>query len=507
MRWVSYLLFLGITTELWAAPRQGSVQFRNGDRFRGAFIGFDAKKGFGWTHNDIRGDLWIEAAAVSRLQFNAAAGDGARAHSARVKFVNGDELSMDLNGLDAEGLAMDTWFAGKLKAPRDQLEWLVPGGAGEVVYEGPKSLKGWGAGLIGVLLGDDGDLIGGVTVMEVMAGSPALRAGLKIGDIVTHVNDEAVVLRAAMIAKVKKHEVGDKVKIGLLRGGKAIEAIIALAPINWGMEGEAMVSSGRGNLIGRELKWPRTSDLSFDFEWANLPGMDVHFCSDKLREFNAFNGYKLRLSQNSVFLYRYTSPNGVAFNPINLGQAGFRPVPGKRKANFSLRIDQNKATISLLIDGKLTKTWRDRNGFAGKGGVLSFYPQSAEPQKISNLRLREWSGLLPSGGGPKAGTVKKDLVQFANGDSISGKIIGIKGANLMLTSTFGEVPAPLLKISNIVFQPQKLQPAQGSTFYLAGVGRLTGKLISWNAEVVIVESTVLGRINLKPQVITQVQFR
>ena len=83
MRWLSYLLFLGITTELCAAARQGSVQFRNGDRFRGTFIGFDAKKGFGWTHNDIRGDLWIEAAAVSRLQFNAAAGDGARAHSAR----------------------------------------------------------------------------------------------------------------------------------------------------------------------------------------------------------------------------------------------------------------------------------------------------------------------------------------------------------------------------------------------------------------------------------------
>ena len=40
-----------------------------------------------------------------------------------------------------------------------------------------------------------------------------------------------------------------------------------------------------------------------------------------------------------------------------------------------------------------------------------------------------------------------------------------------------------------------------------GVGRLTGKLISWNAEAVTIESTVLGRINLKPEVITQVQFR
>jgi hypothetical protein len=309
-----------------------------------------------------------------------------------------------------------------------------------------------------------------------------------------------------MIEKVKKNEVGDKVKIGLLRGGKPIEAIIALAPINWAMEGGAMVSSGRGNLIGRELKWPRTSDLSFDFEWTNRPGMDVIFCSDKLREYNAFNGYKLRISQTSVYLYRYTSA-GAAFNTVNLGLARINLPTGRRKLNLSVRINQNKATISMLQDGRLVKTWRDPNGFAGKGGVLSFYPQSVELQKISNLRLREWNGLLPSGGGPKASNVKQDLVQFANGDSLSGKITGIKEGNLIITTTFGEVPAPLVKVSNIIFSKKNATPANTSIFYLYGVGRLAGKLISWDADAVTIESPTLGRLKLKPEVISHIQFR
>ena len=198
------------------APNQDLLQLKNGDRFRGSFFGYDAKKGFGWEHDSIFGELWVESSAVSRLQLNAGTGAAARPHSARVKFVNGDELSMDISSLDAEMLSLDTWFAGKLKSPRKHLMWLVPGGAGAVIYDGPKSLRGWGAGLIGVMLGDDGDLVGGVTVMEVMEASPALMAGMQIGDIVTHVNGKAVTLRGEMIQKVKQNEVGDKVKINIL---------------------------------------------------------------------------------------------------------------------------------------------------------------------------------------------------------------------------------------------------------------------------------------------------
>ena len=39
----------------------------------------------------------------------------ARAHSARVRFRNGDELAINLNGLNANAMQMETWFAGSYR--------------------------------------------------------------------------------------------------------------------------------------------------------------------------------------------------------------------------------------------------------------------------------------------------------------------------------------------------------------------------------------------------------
>ena len=510
----AFAFYLFLAAGLVAAPsnpsssRTGTINLKNGDRFRGDFIGYDSMKGFGWNHDSINGVMWVESSAVSRLQLNAGKGVAARSHSARVKFINGDELSMDISSLDGEVLSLDTWFAGKLKSPRKHLMWLVPGGAGVVVYDGPKSLRGWGAGLIGVLLGDDGDLVGGVTVMEVMEASPALRAGMQIGDIVTHVNGKAVVLRGDMIQKVKQNQVGDKVMIRVLRGKKPIEFIITLAALNWVFDQGALMSTGMGSLIGREFKWPRTSNLSFDFEWKNMPAMDIILCADKVRESNAINGYKLRIIQNRVQLYRNNSADGAIFSSSSLGTVILKlPVGGQRKLNLSALIDQNKATILLLQDGRLVKRWRDPKGFAGRGGAIGFLPQSADPQKISNLRLREWNGHPPSGSGPGDASGTQDLVQFTNGDLLRGKILEIKDAKLMIKTNFGNVPLPMDKISHIVFEGRKIQPTSSSVFYLNGVGRLTGKLIEWGEKGVRVDSQIFGEIILNPEVVSSVQFR
>ena len=498
---------------VFSASSQDVLQLKNGDRFRGAFIGFDAAQGFGWKHNSIFSELWVESSAVSRLQLNASEGAIARSHSARVKFINGDELSMDISGLDAESLSLDTWFAGKLKSPRKHLMWLVPGGTGAVIYDGPKSLRGWGAGLIGVLLGDDGDLVGGVTVMEVMPSSPALKAGMQIGDIVTHVNGKAVTLRGDMIQKVKQNQVGDKVKIGILRGKKPMDFIITLAALNWEFEGGALKSTGAGSLIGREFKWPRTSNLSFDFEWKNMPAMDIILCADKVRESNSFNGYKLRLNRSYAYLYRNNSADGAIFSSSNLGSVALKwpsvrvPIGDMRKVNFSVRINQDKAMISLLQDGRIVKTWRDPKGFAGRGGAIGFQTLGTESMKIFNLRLRDWNGHLPSGSGPSKSTATQDIVQFTNDDSLSGKILGIKDAKLVVKTSFGEVPLPMTKISNIVFAEQKIQPSALSIFNLRGVGHLTGKLLDWNENGVKVNSPIFGEMTLSPKAISSVQFR
>ena len=529
-----------------AAPRAASVQFSDGTTMRGQMIGFDAKKGFQWIHPSVENGLWIKAPAVRRLQFSGGM-DAGKPHGGRVKFSNGDELAADILGLGPDGLAMDTWFAGKLTAPRDSLGWLVPGGAGKVIYQGPKGLGGWGAGLIGVLLGDEGELNGGVTIQEVMEDGPALAAGFKVGDIVTHVNGKKVAMTREMIRLVKENNPGDVVKIRAVRGNEPREFDLRLKSLNWKMEGGALVCQGIGGMIGRELEWPPNAEFSFDFEWTNVPSMEVAFLSDKLREANAFNGYKMRLMQNSFQILRQTSQGGggLAFNSAMVANAQFRPKAG-RKASFSILLNREKKQLSVMVDGKLIRTWTDKAGFPGEGGAIGLYPRTANVMKISNLRLREWNGVLPDGKNPNPNGVDgKDKIHFRNGDSLSGQVKAIEKPNLIVSTEFGEVKVALANIQNIVFAAAKPKPAEGdaedekgdlppergglaptpptvpvvfqnaplgandgvATFHLGPAGRLSGQMLTWDEAVITIESTLFGQVKLKPGAVSSIQFR
>jgi len=362
---------------------------------------------------------------------------------------------------------------------------------------------------MGVILGEDGVDVGGITVNEVMAGSPAFKSGMQIGDIVTHINGKAFQDRATMIRHVKSHGIGDKLKVKVQRGDVIKQLEVGLAALHWRFEDGALVTDNVGSMIGRELKWPKLADISFDFVWSNMPAMDVIICADKVREYNAMNGYKLRVYQNYAHLYRNTSPDGLSYNTTSLGTISLR-WPSSRKANIRLLIDQNKATLSMLLDGKLVKTWKDREGFAGRGGALGFNPQLAGKMKISAIQLKKWTGQLPNGGnGLPFVAGRADQVQFANGDNLSGSVLSIKGAKVVVKTPFAEVPVPMENVSTIVFAGPKEKEKKKATeaqFTLGGIGRLTGVLLGWNEKKVTIKSPLFGEIEVDPAVITSIQF-
>jgi serine protease Do len=61
---------------------------------------------------------------------------------------------------------------------------------------------------------------GGATVLEVTKGSPAEKAGIKKGDIITKVNDTKIENPDVLFETIHNYKVGDKVKILLTRDGK-----------------------------------------------------------------------------------------------------------------------------------------------------------------------------------------------------------------------------------------------------------------------------------------------
>ena len=64
-----------------------------------------------------------------------------------------------------------------------------------------------------------------------------------------------------------------------------------------------------------------------------MPGMDVVICADRVRrEYNAVNGYKLRLYQNYAHLYRNTSPDGLTYNSTSIGTVSVKWPASKEAA-------------------------------------------------------------------------------------------------------------------------------------------------------------------------------
>lgn len=68
----------------------------------------------------------------------------------------------------------------------------------------------------------------------IIAGSPAEKAGLKAGDIITKIDDKTIDQTTSLSALVNKHKVGDKVTLTVLRDGKEtkIDVTLGAAPAN-----------------------------------------------------------------------------------------------------------------------------------------------------------------------------------------------------------------------------------------------------------------------------------
>ncbi|WP_405061328.1 trypsin-like peptidase domain-containing protein [Kribbella sp. NBC_01505] len=71
---------------------------------------------------------------------------------------------------------------------------------------------------------------GGARVSEVSAGSPAARAGLRVGDVVTEINKQLVDTAEGLIVAIRTHQPGESVRLVYERSGRPREATVTLAP-------------------------------------------------------------------------------------------------------------------------------------------------------------------------------------------------------------------------------------------------------------------------------------
>ena len=68
----------------------------------------------------------------------------------------------------------------------------------------------------------------GAYVAEVTSGSPADQAGIKQGDIITAIDGEEITSSDGVVLAVRSHNVGDKVKVTLMRGSQQMDVEVTL---------------------------------------------------------------------------------------------------------------------------------------------------------------------------------------------------------------------------------------------------------------------------------------
>jgi membrane-associated protease RseP (regulator of RpoE activity) len=70
---------------------------------------------------------------------------------------------------------------------------------------------------------------GGVTIISIGANSPASKAGLKEGDVITAIDNTSVTTTTALRAAIQSHDPGDTVTVHYTRDGQAAAVKVALA--------------------------------------------------------------------------------------------------------------------------------------------------------------------------------------------------------------------------------------------------------------------------------------
>ena len=508
------ILLLAVASAMMGAEtlalRTGSLHLSNGDIFSGELVGFDAKEGLQWKHPAAKAPWIIAPESLARLELHpAVVPREQRRHSALVRLVNGDTLVGDVVGLNAEHLLLETWYAGRLSLPRFALRDLSFTAHGRVVLEGAAAFTGWGGGVMGVQLGQDGEEIGGVLVNSLVANGPAEGAGVKIGDVVISVDGKKFMKRDELIANIKSRAPGQKVMVEFRRGEEKIERAITLAAIGWQVKDGALVSSGEAGTIGRNIDFPDAANIEFDLNWRGLSSLALAICTDNPASFSLGNAYTLNFNSGYAHLGRHEKV-GDDYSTTNLDSpAQFNIVPNDAPVQMSIRFDKRAQTIALILDGVLVKQWRDPQGFVGKGKGLAFAATMQSQSRISNLRVTEWDGQLPEQLGAPAGNAPEDSIRLANRDMISGSVVAIQAGKAKMKATFGEVQIPVERIGRIDFavsKPLPAIPAGATTGFFTGRNRLTFQLVSLRDGEAQIVSPLFGSARLSAAAFSALEF-
>ncbi len=131
-----------------SANPDAELQLYDGTSITGELLGLETEKGLIWKFPAARTPLVLRSKNLARVRLKSNQGPPASFRpGSKFRFKNGDEVFGNLVAMSEGQFEVETWFAGRLKAPQEAIEAIgFSSGGYRVLFEGPTSADGWATG-------------------------------------------------------------------------------------------------------------------------------------------------------------------------------------------------------------------------------------------------------------------------------------------------------------------------------------------------------------------------
>lgn len=280
---------------------------------------------------------------------------------------------------------------------------------------------------------------------------------------------------------------------------------IGPVPDAWTYQDGAFTTQ-RVGYLGRDVHLPPMSRMEFDLNWSGQLNMVLSVYTDAIDQFNfSSTAYMLYLGAGYVNVQRVQGGVGTT----HLGQAQVNAMREKNRAHMEIRVNREKATLALLVDGNLVEEWKDQAGFVSQGTGVAFYSQRVGAMlRLSNLKVSQWDGRYEQSQVAYT-NVTETIVGLVNSDQATGKLESIRDGKVNLLAAGARLQVPLQRVTEIVMptaSPRSFKQTGDIRAYFTGGGNITLKIDKWDNQKVAGVSANFGAIQLKPEWVRQLQF-
>jgi hypothetical protein len=270
----------------------------------------------------------------------------------------------------------------------------------------------------------------------------------------------------------------------------------------------------RSASIARDFKLPDLVSIEFEVTWKGILSLAFALYTDSLKPVNLANKdeepdfggfYSLQLNSFGVNLLAVQKNEPLRY----LGQQSVPGLNRKNQAHVMICADKSQRTVSLLVDNQVVKQWVEAGAFAGEGTGVRLVHQGQGSVKLSNLRVRHWDGRFDDQPA-RAVEGTNDVVKLLNGDRVVGAVVHVRDGRVRMQAGGRPVELPLLRVRQLELGARAVRPAGpaelAARLYFHRRGRLTGRIVRWTDERAVIESPLLGRVELNPRVVSRVEF-